>query len=100
MVKRLRWPMKLNNAGTGIAVVEQESNAEILASAELVLRTIQGDRISNPEFGVPESLFELGGADAQPFIDAIERWEPRVSVLVDISDLEGMISRVRAEVSR
>jgi len=99
MAKRLTWPVKLRPDGVGFASVDQETEREVLASAENVLRTIQGERLTNPEYGVPEQLFELGGADAQPFIDAIERWEPRATIVVEISDLEGMISRVRAEIS-
>lgn len=99
MPKTLTWPIRLNGAGTSFATAEQGTEREVLASAENVLRTIQGERPGNPEYGVPEQLFELGGADATPFIEAIKRWEPRATVVVEISDLEGMISRVRAEIS-
>lgn len=99
MVKRLSWPVALNAAGTGFATVEQGSSREILGAAENVVKTMQGSRAANPDFGTPDSVFTLGGADAQPFIDAVERWEPRAAVAVEVSDLEGMISRVRTEIS-
>jgi phage baseplate assembly protein W len=99
MTDRLSWPIRLNPAGSGFVTVEQETSKEVLDSAENVLRTVQGERPGNPDYGVPETLFELGGPDTQPFIDAIERWEPRALLVVDVSEVEGMISRVRTEIS-
>lgn len=99
MVKRLQWPIKFNTVSGGFNTVEQHSSLEILGAAETVIRTVQGERQANPDFGVPDSLFSLGDVNPQPFIDAIEVWEPRASSLVEVSSLEGMITRIRMELS-
>ena len=99
MIKRLRWPVRVNAAGTAFETVEQGTSAEILGAAQNVLKTVRGTRVTNPDFGVEETMFELGGAETDPLIDAIDEWEPRAKVAVEASEVEGMITRVRTELS-
>ena len=69
--------------GLGAAVAEQESIAEIAGCVEAIVRTVQGERTTLPEFGIPELEFN---ADAQlaaaALASAVLTFEPRADALV------------------
>lgn len=92
---RLPFQWSLSSAGPGLAALEddQESAAEIAGCCEAVLRTVQGQRTTLPEFGRPQLEFNIEpevtrAALAQALLD----WEPRVESLItdQLGDDEGV----------
>ena len=85
-IPHFRLPFAFVSDGVGglIAdVVEQESIDEIGGCCEAILRTVQGQRTTLPEFGRPELEF-----NTQPELTratlagALLEWEPRVQAFV------------------
>lgn len=71
------------SGGVCARVNEQESVAEIAACCEAVIRTVQGERTSLPEFGRPELEFSNDPAMTQAALQqALITFEPRVESLI------------------
>jgi phage baseplate assembly protein W len=72
--------------GTGsltAQVCEQESVAEIGACCEAVLRTVQGQRTTLPDFGRPQLEFNSDPELVRATLAAaLLEWEPRVQALM------------------
>jgi phage baseplate assembly protein W len=69
--------------GLRVSTVEQESTAEIAGCCEAILRTVQGQRTSLPEFGRPELEFSDPAFSQSAVAGALVEFEPRVESLVD-----------------
>lgn len=82
-------------AGAAFAVVEQDSGTEIDQCIEAVLRTPEGTRVDAPGFGRPDTSFaQLGAApSSQPYIAAVEQWEPRAELVGD-ARLDGLTEKI------
>lgn len=75
-------PFQFTEAGA-VTVAEQESVAEIASCCEAIIRTVQGQRTTMPEFGRPE--FEFSGDPRfvrTALASALTEFEPRVESLV------------------
>ena len=69
--------------GLVAAVDDQESVAEIGACCEAILRTVQGQRTTLPDFGRPELEFNADPDLVRATLAAaLVEWEPRVQALV------------------
>jgi phage baseplate assembly protein W len=79
-------PFSFVSDGTGglvAGVAEQESVAEIESCAEAILRTVQGQRTTLPDFGRPELEFNTDPELVRATLAAaLLEWEPRVQALV------------------
>lgn len=79
-------PFAWVTSGTGgvcARVYEQESVAEIASCCEAILRTVQGERTSLPDFGRPELEFNSDAALTQAALSqALTTYEPRVQALI------------------
>lgn len=84
-------PLRLD--GSSFAVVEQNSQEEIMQAVEAILRTEPGFRDELPEFGLPDPTFRQGGVSENDVREAIVRWEPRVLAEVE-SDLDELVNLV------
>lgn len=84
-----------------VAVVEQDSEQEIEQCVEAILSTRIGSRLDEPEFGIPDGLFELlpPNPNVDAVLAAIEEWEPRVRALGS-AEVEELTSRVKIELER
>lgn len=87
------FPFRLH--GHAFAVTEQDSPAEIADCVEAVLRTPQGTRMDAPAYGRPDETFSQIGANtsAEPYLVAVEEWEPRSTVLGE-AEVEGAVERI------
>lgn len=69
--------------GLAATVCEQESVTEITACAEAVIRTVEGERTSLPDFGRPELEFDTDPEWTRTVLgNALLQWEPRVTALI------------------
>lgn len=62
----------------------------------MLIRTSRGERVFNPEYGcdVRKFLFQSMNIDTEfkilfEIIDAVRRWEPRVTLLTELSKVVG-----------
>lgn len=69
-------PMRRDPATGGLATVEHDSLAEVRQCAFAVLRTRPGQRIENPDLGLPLTLHGPR-LDPNQIQVTLERWEPR-----------------------
>jgi phage baseplate assembly protein W len=94
-------PFRFVSSGSGAvaaAVAEQESTDEIASCCEAVIRTVQGQRTSMPQFGRPEYEFNTNPDFVRSSLAAaLLEYEPRVESLIeagpDSSDPELQIVR-------
>jgi phage baseplate assembly protein W len=93
--------------GLGAAVVEQESIAEIGGCVEAIIRTVQGQRTTLPDFGVPQLEFNTSADATRAAIAAsLIEFEPRVTALIEaapdaddptVQDVRALVSPTDAE---
>lgn len=74
------FPLRFD--GTSFAVVEQDTEEEIRACVETIIRYPIGLRPEQPDFGVPDQTFRQGDEiDTAPMLAAVAKWEPRAATL-------------------
>ena len=80
-------PFRFVSAGADVvaaAVAEQESTDEIASCCEAVIRTVQGQRTSMPQFGRPEYEFNTDAEYVRSSLAAaLLEYEPRVESLIE-----------------
>lgn len=98
-VPHFAYPFRRDSHGLPV-VVEEDSDDEILDCVEVLLRTERGSREEIPEYGIPDQVFIMGGADKTAIQATIRRWEPRASVFLERDDptIPAMIDTVRINV--
>lgn len=80
MPRHLAFPLVLNADGQ-LASNEQDSDADLAASVEIVLVYPQGTRPGKPAFGIdPEMIFDQQPLEMGPITAAVSRCEPAVEV--------------------
>lgn len=75
-------PLRRVGATGTLAEVEQDSEADVDACIEGIMRTPVGWRVDLPEFGTPDPAHEQGGPNLQEVEDAVALWEDRADVRV------------------
>lgn len=66
--------------GSNAAVVEQDSLEDITNCVEAVVRTIIGQRVELPDFGIPDPTFQTQPLQLQAITEAILQQEPRATI--------------------
>lgn len=97
MPEHLAWPVRLN--GTRLAVVDQDSDADIAQCVHVLLATRRGVRIELPGFGVTDPVFALS-VDVGEIATAVAQWEPRAArtgVTETVDDLDPAVRQVLLE---
>ena len=74
------FPFRFGGSGT-VAVVEQDTHAEIEQNVKVLVLTHRGERIEVPGFGVSDSTFQVR-LDTKAISNAAEEWDSRAQVLV------------------
>jgi phage baseplate assembly protein W len=83
--------------GKKAAVVEQDSSDEVAQCVYAVLGTELGSRLEEPDFGITDPSFRVGGMDLGEALLALSRWEPRANVTAD-QEIADMVASVNVEV--
>lgn len=83
------WPFAVAQSGQ-IAMVEQDSDAEIGMAMAITLSWPLGSRDLDPEFGIEEEAFLDGGVNIDEIRLALEHGEPRA--LPDITTDDSLLS--------
>lgn len=72
------FPFRFNKAGGHAAIVDQDSDADLIACAQAILATPIGFREELPDFGVePLNFEEQPQVIAERVKGALDRWEDR-----------------------
>jgi len=79
-VPHLALPFSFGGPGRHATEVEQDTGDEIEMCAEAVVRTMKGQRIELPRFGIDDPLFRMNGANVDQIRRDVEEWEPRAAV--------------------
>jgi hypothetical protein len=90
------WPFQIADSGQ-IAMVDQNSDAEIGMAMAITLSWPLGTRDLDPEFGIDEELFLSGGPSADEIRAALQHGEPRAiaRIVNDDSALTNFAAAVR-----
>src|SRR4051812_42413060 len=101
MPDQFALPFTLASTGD-FSVVEQNSDHEIEAAIEVVLRSRIGTRDDAPGFGINDQTFLQGGADLEALRDALATLEPRAERLIsrDPALLAAIVDRVQITAPR
>lgn len=79
-VPHLAIPFRIERNGSA-AVIEQDTVDDVAQCVEVLLSTVEGERIELPSYGVPDYLFKVN-FNIPAIMGQIEQWEPRAAVLV------------------
>jgi hypothetical protein len=87
-VTRLAWPLRPTVTGR-LTTVQTGSPEEVLQSAGLLLSTVRGERLAQPDYGRPDWTFDAVDVEValQLLADALPNVE--VQVLRDVLDNAG-----------
>lgn len=79
MAKQPHFAFPFRVERRSVAVVEQDSIAEIESCVEATLRTPLGTRLEEPEYGIPDETFAQVPREpgAEIYLAAVEEQEPR-----------------------
>jgi hypothetical protein len=81
------------------AVSEQDSIDEVADCCLAVLVCPLGFRVELPIFGIPDPTFSSPTVDIDELRDAVDRWEPRASTLLERrAGLDELVANVEAYV--
>lgn len=83
------------------AVVEQDSLDDVSNCVEATLRTLVGQRLELPGFGIDDPTFQNQPIDTAAIVDKLLNEEPRASVLLSQAPdrFNSLVARVTAQVS-
>lgn len=82
MSLHLQLPLSLAPDGS-FSTVSQDSVEDVAQCVEVLLRTEQGSRIEEPDYGILHHEFDTTSG-VEDVTDAITEWEPRASATLGI----------------
>ncbi len=94
---QLVWPVSFTPDGTGLTMVEQDSDDDVASCMATILLYPLGGHPSDPNFGVADQAFLQGGANLAEIKAAIVQSEPRAAdlgVMQDDSQLATWVAAV------
>lgn len=91
-IPHLASPLRID--GTAAAVIEQDSDEDLLQCVATLLRTPVGSRDELPEYGVPDLAFRTDTGELQEeILAAIRQWEPRTAPMSD-AQIDDLVAKV------
>ena len=85
-IPHLAWPPRLvrgRDGGLVYEAVEQDAPDHIEDRVQVAARTTIGDRLEDPQFGVPDDILRAPGVDLEAFRRGLARSEPAAQLIVD-----------------
>lgn len=98
-IPKLRVPLQIRGDGTGLAVVEQDSQADVAQCVYAILATPLGSRLEEPDFGIEDPTFEQLPVDLTEWRRTITEWEPRAEIDDTEQELVDDVTNIRIEVA-
>jgi predicted component of type VI protein secretion system len=91
-------PMQMS--GDRVAVVEEDSEDEVMQGAAMVPRYIKGQRTALPDFGINDQTHRMGGPDLAGIRSAINTWEPRAQAVLSSQQVDDAVYEATIELSK
>lgn len=92
---KLKVPIEIS--GSSAAVVEQDSDDEVIQCVTAIMRTRPGTRPDDSQMGVPDFAFRENGADIEAIRAVLVKYEPRARTMTD-QELVDLIATVSLRV--
>lgn len=92
------FPFAFDAVSARPVIREQRSIEEIEDCLEVLLSTELGERIEEPDYGIPSPVFRQQGSSNEEIASAIARWEPRLPVDVDTTEFQDMVETIRVRI--
>lgn len=89
-----KFPFQFTADGSRLQVVEQDSDDEIVDCVEVLISTLQGERIELPDYGIQDQAFRQGGVDTGHILAQIRKFEERASIQLEPHQIQDLIQRV------
>jgi hypothetical protein len=82
-------------------VVEEDSVEDIISCVEAAMRTMRGERVDMPSFGMDDPTFQMLPLDLESIIAQISAHENRASIVMSETPdrLDALVDVITAEVS-
>jgi hypothetical protein len=93
MIPHFALPFRIRGA-RGAVVNEQDSEAEILACVEAIVRYQKGQRPEKPDFGIDDPTFSSPLVDSRAIEADINEFEPRTHVSVSDPVVQDLIQSI------
>jgi phage baseplate assembly protein W len=77
-IPHLALPFRIENGRA--ATVEQDTDEEVLQCVQVIVSTMQGQRVELPDFGIPDPAFTVD-VDEAAILAELNEWEPRALIL-------------------
>lgn len=97
-IPHFKFPLKLAPNGVSLTVVDQDSDDEIIDCIEVLLLTELGERIEDPDYGIPDGAFTENGINETALQAAIIRIEDRAELVLESDAIQDAVQRVRVRV--
>lgn len=95
----MAWPFRMGGVNASeIAFVEQDSEQEVAQCVAAVLSVRRGDLVDEPQLGIDDPTFLLGGTTETALLAAVREWEPRASTNITADEIKGIAQTVGVEV--
>jgi phage baseplate assembly protein W len=80
---RLPFMLPTDGNRTAAPETEQGSADELFDCVQAIIRTAQGARIENPDFGITPQVFRQGDINLVQLQAEVLEWEPRANVVFE-----------------
>lgn len=80
------WPFRITDQGP--AVVEHDSDEEVMGCVQAVVACPIGACPELPTFGIPDPTFQPAPPNATGVITAVQQWEPRATETAVVSAID------------
>lgn len=88
------YPFRLNSAGDGAVVLEQDSEDEVSNCVEVILSTRRGERVELSDFGIDDQAFRQNGIDVGHVLAQVRKYEDRADLVIDPGQIEDLVQEV------
>lgn len=93
-IPHFKFPFSLTPAGDRTQMTEQDTDEEIMDCLQVLLSTVQGERIDLPEYGVQDQTFRQNGVDVGHVLQQIRRFEERADTVLETEPIEDLVQRI------
>jgi hypothetical protein len=94
------FPFQKHPTRDTVVVWDQDSDAELDDSVEVLMLTEPGERYDEPGYGMPDFAFTENGVDPSIVSTGIRKWEPRAPGGVDENSFSDLVQRLRIDPRR
>jgi hypothetical protein len=96
----MQWPFRMGGVNASeIAYIEQDTEQEIGQCVGMVFSVRRGDLVDEPQLGISDPTFVVGGVREAALVAVAQEWEPRASINFSRDEIKGIAQTVGVEVN-